>query len=339
MELPVDRLESYLRAHVEGYEGPLTIRQFKGGQSNPTYLLVTPARNYVLRKKPPGELLASAHAVDREYRVLRALEHTRVPTARVFALCKAEAVIGTWFYVMEPIEGRVFYDPAFPHLAREERPRYFDAMNAALADLHNLDFVQAGLGDFGRPNGYLVRQIGRWSKQYREEEAAAGRIAALERLIDWLPQHVPEKEEAPAIVHGDFRADNVMFHPTEPRALAVLDWELSTIGDPLADFAYHLMMYRMPTLAIPGLLGRDLDALNIPSEADYIKAYCARTGRAGIENLNFYLAFCLFRLAGIFHGIRGRVVRGTAVSAQAREYAQHVEAIAELGWQQVAEAR
>jgi aminoglycoside phosphotransferase (APT) family kinase protein len=334
MELKLPQLDAYLRASVQGYEGPLSVRQFKGGQSNPTYLLVTPRKRYVLRRKPSGQLLASAHAVDREYRVLKALgDHSTVPVAKVYALCRDEAVIGTWFYVMDNVEGRIFWDPAFPEVAREERSRYFDALNSALASLHSVNPQSAGLGDYGRAAGYLLRQIERWSKQYAQDEPA-GRVPALEELIEWLPRHLPEHEQPAAIVHGDYRADNVIFHPTEPRVLAILDWELSTLGDPLADFCYHLMMYRMPTLAVAGLLGRDLAALNIPSESEYIKAYCARTGRTGIESLNFYMAFCMFRLAGILHGIRGRVVRGTAVSAKALEYAKQVEPLAQLAWEQ-----
>ena len=337
MELDLQRLDGYLRDHIAGYAGPLSVRQFKGGQSNPTYLLSTPGKRYVLRRKPPGQLLASAHAVDREYRVLNALgQHTSVPVAKTYALCRDDSVIGTWFFVMDNVEGRIFWDPTFPEVSRDERPRYFDAMNAALASLHNVDPQAVGLGDYGKPAGYLPRQVERWSKQYRQDEAVAGRVAALERLIDWLPRNLPQQEQPPAIVHGDYRADNVIFHPTEPSVVAILDWELSTLGDPLADFAYHLMAYRMPTLGVAGLAGKDLAALNIPLEAQYVQAYCARTGRSGIEDLNFYVAFCMFRLAGIMHGIRGRVARGTAVSAQALDYANQVEALAELAWQQVA---
>lgn len=336
MELDIQRLEAYLRENVSGYAGPLSVRQFKGGQSNPTYLLITPTRRYVLRRKPPGQLLASAHAVDREYRVLNALgEHSSVPVAKTYALCRDDSVIGTWFFVMDNVEGRIFWDPTFPEVSRDDRPGYFDAMNAALASLHSVDPQAVGLGDYGKPAGYLPRQVERWSKQYRQDEAA-GRVAALERLIEWLPQHLPKQEQPAAIVHGDYRADNLIFHPTEPRVVAILDWELSTLGDPLADFAYHLMAYRMPTLGVAGLAGKDLAALNIPTESQYVQAYCARTGRSGIEDLNFYIAFCMFRLAGIMHGIRGRVARGTAVSARARDYANQVESLAELAWQQVA---
>ena len=336
-ELDTARLEPWLSAHVEGFRGPLEVRQFSGGQSNPTYLLVTPQRRYVLRRKPPGQLLASAHAVDREYRVITALgRHTDVPVARSFALCTDDAVIGTWFYVMEHVDGRIFWDAGFPEVSREARPLYFDALNAAIASLHNVDYVAADLGDFGKPGGYFARQIARWSKQYRED-AAAGRVAAMERLIEWLPAHIPPGEEA-SVVHGDYRCDNVVFHPTEPRVLAILDWELATIGHPLADFGYHLMTWRMPPLGVAGLAGRDFAALNIPTEDEYVAAYCRRTGREGIPHLDFYVAFCFFRLAGICHGIRGRVIRGTAVSARAREHAKTVEAIAALAWEQAERA-
>lgn len=339
MALDILRLDEYLRANVAGYEGPLEVRQFKGGQSNPTYLLTTPAKPYVLRRKPPGQLLASAHAVDREYRVLSALgARTRVPVARTYALCRDESVIGTWFYVMEHVQGRIFWDPSLPEVSREARPAYFDSMNATLAGLHAVDPDAADLADYGRSSGYLARQVERWSQQYAQDDVA-GRVPSLERLIEWLPRNIPAREAPAAIVHGDYRSDNLIFHPTEPRVVAILDWELSTLGDPLADFAYHLMTYRLPTLTTPTLAGRDLAALNIPSEREYVEAYCRRTGRADIPNLDFYIAFCMFRLAGIFHGIRGRVVRGTAVSARAREYAQHVETVADLAWAQTAQSR
>lgn len=334
LELDMARLADYLSAHVEGFAGPIELRQFKGGQSNPTYLLTTPRRRYVLRRKPPGPLLASAHAVDREFRVIDALgRHSSVPVPRAHVLCTDEAVIGTWFYVMDHVEGRIFWDPAFPELELPRRRAHAFALCAALAELHRVRPDGVGLGDYGRPEAYVARQIARWSRQYAEDRDA-GRIAAMERLIEWLPQHLPAVEPPPAIVHGDFRADNVIFHPAEPRVAAILDWELSSLGDPLADFAYHLMAYRMPTLTIPGLLGRDVAALGLPGEREYIDHYCGLTDRQGIDGLEFYLAFCMFRLAGIIHGIRGRLARGTAVSAQAREYARHAETVAELAWRQ-----
>jgi aminoglycoside phosphotransferase (APT) family kinase protein len=336
LQIDAGRLESWMRAHVADFRGPLALRQFKGGQSNPTYLLETPGARYVLRRKPPGALLASAHAVDREFRVLEALGRTEVPVPAVLGLCTDEAVIGTWFYVMQHVAGRIFWDPSLPQIARDQRARYFDAMNSAIASLHRVDYRAAGLEDFGRSEGYVARQISRWSGQYLADEAA-GRVAAIDRLIEWLPRRVPASDES-SIVHGDYRCDNLIFDPHEPRVAAILDWELSTIGHPIADFAYHLMMYRMPTVSIPGLLGRDLGELGIPGEQAYIEAYCRRTGRRGIPDIDFYLAFCLFRLAAIFHGIRGRVLKGTAVSARAKEYAQHVETIAELGWRQAERA-
>jgi aminoglycoside phosphotransferase (APT) family kinase protein len=313
-------LEAWLHAHVPGFAGPLAIEQFKGGQSNPTYKLVTPARSYVLRRKPPGELLPGAHAVDREAQVQAALGKAGFPVAAIHGLCTDDAVIGTMFYVMDMVEGRIFWDNTFPEVSREQRPAYFDAMNAVMAQLHGFDPGQIGLGDYGKPGNYFARQIGRWSRQYLADELA-GRNPDMDALVEWLPAHVPPGEES-AVVHGDMRCDNMIFHPSEPRVLAVLDWELSTLGHPLADFAYQTMMYRMPPSIVPGLAGADLAALNIPGEADYIAAYCARTGREGIANFEFYVAFNLFRLAAIFHGIKGRVLRGTAANAQASERAK-----------------
>jgi aminoglycoside phosphotransferase (APT) family kinase protein len=324
------RLESYLSAHLKDFAGPLTVEQFTKGQSNPTYLLCTPDKQYVLRRKPPGQVLASAHAVDREYRVMTALgEHTNVPVPRTYALCTDESVIGTWFFVMERVQGRIFWDITLPDIPVSQRCAYFDAMNATLAGLHRADFTVIGLADYGKPGDYARRQVKRWSGQYLQD-TAAGRAPAMDALIEWLSAHIPSSDEA-AIVHGDFRCDNLIFHPNEPRVVAVLDWELSTLGHPLADFAYHLMMYYVPDMAIPGLLGKDLAALGIPSRERYVAAYCARTGRERIADLNFYLAFNFFRSAAISHGIRGRLVRGTAVSARARDYAANVERLAELG--------
>jgi len=326
-------LERYLTEHLPGFRGPMTVVQFSGGQSNPSYLLTTPERRFVLRRKPPGQLLPSAHAVDREFAVTFALsKSSNVPVARPHLLVTDASIIGTEFYVMDYIEGRVFWDTSFPEVSREERPRYFDAMNAVLAELHTVDPVAAGLSSFGRSEGYLARQLARWSRQYAQDSDVAGRVPAMESMFEWLGKHLPSAEDA-AIVHGDFRCDNLIFHPTEPRVLAVIDWELSTLGHPLADFAYHLMMYRMPTLAFPGLRDVDLAALNIPSEHSYIDAYRRRTGVDVDVSLEPYIAFSLLRLAGIFHGIRGRMKRGTAASARAADYARHVEAVAELALQ------
>ena len=331
------RLAEWMAREVEDYAGPLAVEQFKGGQSNPTYKLVTPARNYVLRRKPPGQLLPGAHAVDREYRVITALGAQGFPVARTYGLCLDEEVIGTSFYVMEMVEGRIFWEATFPEVPAPERPAYFDAMNATLAALHGIDPDEAGLSDYGKPGNYFARQIGRWSKQY-ESDVEAGRVAAMDRLVSWLPENIPEDEPKARVIHGDYRCDNMIFHPTEPKVLAVLDWELSTLGHPLADFSYHLMMYRMPHGMSAGLGGLDLAALNIPSESDYVAAYCRRTGRAGIPDLDFYMAFNLFRLAGILHGIKGRVARGNAASAHAAAMVEGLEPLAELAWAQAVKA-
>lgn len=334
LEFDVAALHEYLVRELPGFSGPLTVRQFPGGQSNPTYLLTTPARRYVLRRRPPGNLLPSAHAIDREFRVMRALhQRSDVPVAEPLLLCEDVGVIGTGFYVMQHVDGRIFWDPTLPELPREQRAARFDAINEAIARLHRVDPQAVGLADFGRAEGYVARQFTRWSKQYLADDQA-GRNAHLDRLIEWLPRHLPKVEPPPAVVHGDFRIDNVIFHHTEPRVLAIMDWELSTIGDPLADFAYHLMMYRISTASIPGLLGRDVVDLGLPTESDYVAAYCARSGLAGFPNLDFYMAFCMFRLAAIFHGIRGRVARGTAVSPQAKTYAAEVEGMAAAAWAQ-----
>jgi aminoglycoside phosphotransferase (APT) family kinase protein len=257
--------------------------------------------------------------------------------ARAFGLCTDETVIGTPFYVMEMVEGRIFWEADFPQVPAAERPLYFDAMNTALAQLHGIDPHAAGLADYGKPGNYFERQIGRWSKQYLAD-VDAGRVAAMDRLAEWLPAHIPPGEDEARVIHGDFRCDNMIFHLTEPKVLAVLDWELSTLGHPLADFSYHLMMYRMPSGITTGLAGLDLQALNIPSEAEYVAAYCRRTGRRDIPHLDFYIAFNLFRLSAIVHGIKGRLARGTAASAHADKMAASLEGLAELAWEQAEKA-
>ncbi len=331
------RLQAWMAAHVAGFEGPLQVEQFRGGQSNPTYRLRTPARSYVLRRKPPGVLLKGAHAVDREARVMSALAASGVPVPQVHGLCTDDSVIGSAFFVMDMVEGRIFWDAGFSALPRGERAAYFDAMNTTLAALHQVDPMAVGLGDYGRSGQYVERQVARWSKQYLEDEAA-GRDAAMDRLVEWLPQHIPKLDET-AIVHGDFRADNMIFHASEPRVLAVLDWELSTLGHPLADFAYHAMMFRMPPEILGGLLGTDLAAAGLPDEAAYVAAYCRRTGRENIDGLDVYIAFNMFRFAAILHGIRGRVVRGTAASAEAVALSSRFEQVAQLAWQQAEATR
>jgi aminoglycoside phosphotransferase (APT) family kinase protein len=332
--LDAARLEAYLSAHVEGFKGPLTIRQFKGGQSNPTYQLVTPGAKYVLRRKPPGKLLPSAHAVDREFRIISALHPTGFPVPRPYVLCTDESIVGTMFYVMECVEGRVLWEPQLPGMDPKQRHAIYDAMNETLARLHQTDFQRLGLEDFGKPGNYFSRQISRWGKQYVASETES--IAEMNKLMEWLPQHIPAGERN-SIVHGDYRLDNMILHPTEPRVLAVLDWEISTIGDPLADFTYHIMQWRMPPGGTGGgtgsLAGADLKALGIPLEQDYVELYCRRTGRRGIENLDFYFAYNFFRLGCILQGIIGRVRDGTAASAHAETMAAAVRPLAELGWQ------
>ncbi len=325
-------LAQYMREHVDGFSGDLTVSQFKGGQSNPTFLLSAGGKRYVLRRKPPGKLLPSAHAVDREYRVLSALHGTDVPVARPYALCQDESVIGTMFYVMDFVEGRVLWDPSLPGLTVPQRRAIFEEMNRVIAALHTVDYVKVGLGEYGKPGSYLERQIARWTKQYRASETE--RIEAMENLIDWLPKNIPAGDET-TLVHGDYRLDNVIFHPSEPRILAVLDWELSTLGHPIADFAYHCMTWRLTPQEFRGMLGFDFAALGIPSEEDYVARYCERTGRPGIANWDFYLAYNMFRLAGILQGIMGRVVEGTASSQHAIESGKRARPMAEAGWRQV----
>lgn len=326
------RLAEWMTAFVPAFVGPVSTTQFKGGQSNPTYRVDTPEGTYVVRRKPPGHLVKGAHAVEREARVLMALETTGFPVAHVFALCTDASVIGTPFYVMEMIDGRILWDPSLPEIKPTQRCAYYDAMNATIARLHLIDYQCIGLTDYGGRGNYCQRQIARWSRQYLED-VAAGRDPHMDRLIDWLPAHMPTTDET-SIVHGDFRIDNIIWHPTEARILAVLDWELSTLGDPLADFAYHLMVYRMPRLTIAGLSEHNLKELNIPNEADYISRYCHHTGRTGIPGLPFYMAFNLFRFAAICHGIKGRIERGTAASADARTLADDFPILAELAWRQ-----
>jgi aminoglycoside phosphotransferase (APT) family kinase protein len=327
------RLADYLAQQIDDFARPLAVRQFRGGQSNPTYQLITPNRRYVLRRKPPGKLLPSAHAVDREYRVIAALYPTGFPVARPYVLCEDETVIGTAFYVMEYVEGRIYWGPLMPGVSSEERFGVYDAMNATLARLHMLDYEKLGLADYGKPGNYIGRQIARWTKQYLASETEP--IPEMNWLVDWLPKHLPPEERSTA-VHGDFRLDNMILHPAQPKILAVLDWELSTIGDPMADFTYHLMQWQMPpdisTSGAGSLLDLDLPSLGIPDMAAYVAMYCRRTGRAGIPNLDYYAAYNFFRLAGILQGIVGRVRDGTAANENAAQSAAAVRPLAERGW-------
>ncbi len=325
-----DKLDAYMKLHVEGYEGPLTIKQFKGGQSNPTYQLLTPTRNYVLRRKPPGKLLPSAHAVDREYKVITALGKTNVPVPKTFCMCEDETVLGTIFFIMEMVEGRILWDPFLPEMTPVQRGEIYDAMNDALARLHCADYKAIGLADFGKEGNYFERQINRWTKQYIASETET--IEVMNKLIEWLPNNIPSSNET-TLVHGDYRIDNMIFHPTEPRVIAILDWELCTLGHPMADFSYHTMGWSLPEGTYNGMIGVDLAALGIPSEAEYISAYCQRTGRAEVLGGAFYLAYNLFRMAGINQGIAGRMRDGTAASANAADSAAAVRPLAEAGWE------
>ena len=328
----VTSLERFLREHVEGFGGKLEVEQFKGGQSNPTFMLKAAEKRYVLRRKPPGKLLQSAHAVDREYRVITALHGIGFPVAKTYCLCMDDAIIGTAFYVMDYVAGRVLWEPSLPQMGKEQRGAYFDELNRVIALLHSVDYAAIGLADYGKPGNYIERQINRWTKQYRASETE--RIEAMENLIEWLPKNIPQGDET-TIVHGDYRMDNVMFHPTEPKVLAVLDWELSTLGHPLADFAYHCMTWRLTPGQFRGMMGVDFKALGIPTEQEYVSAYCRRTGRDHIPNWDFYMAYNMFRLAGILQGIMGRVKDGTAASAHALEQGKRARPMAEAGWEQV----
>ena len=324
-------LERYLSEHLPDFQGKLTAEKFAGGQSNPTFLLGSGDQRWVLRRKPPGELLPSAHAVDREFRVLTALQDTDVPVARPHLLCEDDSVIGSMFYVMDFLDGRVLWDPKLPEVADPaERAAMYDEMNRVLAALHSVDPEAVGLGDFGRPGNYFERQVARWTKQYRASETETS--TAMERLIEWLPANMPEDDGQVSLVHGDFRLDNLMFHATEPRIIGVLDWELSTLGHPLADLSYQVMAWQLPDAeGIRGLAGVDRQALGLPSDAAYIEHYCSRTGRTGIDNWNFYLAFCFFRLAAILQGVKKRALIGTASSAEAEARGAMVEPLAALG--------
>jgi aminoglycoside phosphotransferase (APT) family kinase protein len=325
-------LDRYLHGRIDGYRGPLQVEQFRGGQSNPTFLLRTPTRNYVLRRKPPGKLLPSAHAVDREHRVITAVRQAGIPVARAYLLCEDDQVIGTAFYVMEYVEGRVLWEQSLPGMERAERAAIYDELNRVIAALHQVDYAAIGLSDYGKPGNYLERQIGRWSKQYRASETE--KIEAMERLIEWLPQHLPAGDET-SIVHGDYRLDNVIFHASEPRILAVLDWELSTLGHPLADFSYHCMYWRLTPAEFRGIGDLDHRALGIPVEEEYVAMYCRRTGRTQIPNWDYYAAYNMFRLAAICQGIMGRVMDGTAASEHAIESGKRARPLAEAGWRQV----
>ena len=328
-------LAAYLRDHVHGLRGPIRLEALSGGQSNPTYRLTAAnGRSYVLRKQPEGELLPSAHAVDREYRIITALARTDVPVPRTYCYCADRSIIGTPFFVMDFAQGRHFWDPALPSLGQADRAALWDDINSVIARLHNVDYAAIGLADYGRPGNYFERQIGRWSKQYRASET--GTIESMDRLIEWLPQHIID-DPASSIVHGDFRLDNLIVHAHEPRIVAVLDWELSTLGHPLADFSYHAMAWRLTQEQFRGMAGKDLAALRIPAEREYVERYCARTGRDRLDarDWEFCIVFSMFRLAAILQGIAKRALVGTSNDADAVGVGARSRAVADVAWQQV----
>ena len=335
----VDALRAYLDKHLDGFNGPLSVEIFKGGQSNPTYKLITPSGAYVMRAKPGpvAQLLPSAHAVEREFAVMKALRGTDVPVAKMYCLCEDESVIGRAFYVMEFVKGRVLWDQSLPGMSCAERAEIYTEMSRVIATLHQVKFKEKGLADYGKPGNYFERQIGRWTRQYMA--SATLEISEMDRLMAWLPANIPaaaQDDSLTSIVHGDFRLDNLMFHPTEPRVLAVLDWELSTLGHPLADFSYHCMAWHIPPGAFRGIGGLDVARLGIPTEKKYIRMYCDRVGKytpAGLAaDWDFYLAYNLFRLAAILQGIAKRVEAGTASSAQAKHSAAGAPVLAKMAW-------
>ncbi|WP_284466073.1 phosphotransferase [Diaphorobacter nitroreducens] len=335
----VPALTAWMQGHVQGFAGPLQVEMFKGGQSNPTYKLITPGRSYVMRSKPGpvAKLLPSAHAIEREFRVMKGLAGTDVPVPHMYALCEDESIIGRAFYIMECMEGRVLWDQSLPGMEPAQRAAIYDEMNRVISALHTVDFAAQGLADYGKSGNYFERQIGRWSKQY--VASVTQPIPEMDQLMQWLPAHMPASAldaSRVSIVHGDFRLDNLMFHPTEPRVIAVLDWELSTLGHPLADFSYHCMSWHIPATLGRGIAGKDLAALGIPGEEEYIRRYCERTGLKDVDTLradwNFYMAYNMFRIAAILQGIAKRVEAGTAASAQAKAAGATARPMAQLAW-------
>lgn len=330
------RLATYLRKRISALEAPYTIRQFKAGQSNPTFLLESDEACFVLRKKPPGELLPSAHLIEREFRVMSALQETGVPVPRMHLLCEDTAIIGTPFYVMDHVPGRVYQDPSLPGLSPQERGEIYRSMVDTLARLHGVDWQAAGLGDFGKHAAYIARQIRLWTRQY--EAAKTADIPEMDRLMAWLPEHIPDEDET-TIAHGDYRLGNLILHPREPRVVAILDWELSTLGHPLSDLAYNCLAYHQPGDGeiLPGLAGADLDGLGIPRESDYLAAYCAALGRGPIAHWPFYVAFAFFRITAIAQGVYARALQGNASAPDAMAYGKRAVELAKLGWRQVSD--
>ncbi|MCI5046628.1 MAG: phosphotransferase family protein [Aquisalinus sp.] len=323
------KLDAYLAAHVDGYAGPLSVKKFAGGESNPTYQLTTPTRKYVLRRKPPGKLLPSAHAVDREHRIMTALGQQGFPVPKTYLLCEDDDVIGTMFYVMDFLEGRTFWDWVIGEVPTETRRDYFNAAIDNIATLHKFDPEVVGLGDYGKPGNYFGRQIGRWTKQYQAAETDTHEN--MNKLIDWLPTAIPD-DEAVSIVHGDYKIDNLIFHPEEPRVIGTLDWELSTLGHPLADFGYFLMPWCLPQATSMGYSDIDFAEMNLPTLDEAIDRYCDSTGRSGLPDINFCMAYSMFRLAGIVQGVYARALQGNASSEKAKQYGMFVPMLANSGW-------
>ncbi len=335
--LDEQKLAQYLEQHVPEFKGPLTAKKFAGGQSNPTFQIDSASGRYVLRRKPPGKLLPSAHAVDREFMAMTALKDTEVPVARAIHLCEDDSVIGSMFYIMEFIDGRIFWNAALPEVDKTERTAIYQEMNRVLAAMHSVDIKKAGLENFGKPGNFYERQIGRWTKQYKA--AQTGDEPAMEALMEWLPNNIPQDDGLTSLAHGDFRLDNMIFHPTEPKILAVVDWELSTLGHPFADLAYQCMQWYFPASGqLPGLAGLDRDALGIPTEEEYVKAYCERMGLTEIPNWNFYLAFSFFRLASICQGVKKRAIDGNASNKKADAVSKLVTPLATMGLQKSKES-
>ena len=327
-QLNIAKLGDYLDSQIEEFSGLQAAEKFPGGQSNPTFLLTADSGKYVLRRKPPGKLLKSAHAVDREFRVISALAESSVPVAKGYHLCEDDDVIGSMFYVMSFVDGRIFWDPALPDLANADRTAIYDEMNRVLAELHGIDVNAVGLGDYGKPGNYFERQVSRWTKQYLAAETET--IEPMDALMRWLPEHMPADDGQVALVHGDYRLDNMIFHPTEPRILAIVDWELSTLGHPFADLAYQCMQWRLPNTGISrGLADIDRNAIGIPTEAEYIEAYCRRTGREGISDWTFCLAFSFFRLASIVQGVFKRAIDGNASNTHAMQMGKMARPLAQ----------
>ena len=340
----IDALAAWLAVHLDGFQGPLSVEMFKGGQSNPTYKLVTPSQSYVMRAKPGpvAKLLPSAHAIEREFKVMSGLAGTEVPVPRMHCLCEDESVIGRAFYVMEFKSGRVLWDQSLPGMSNAERAAIYDELNRVIAALHTVKFADRGLAGYGKPGNYFERQIGRWSKQY--VASVTQPIPEMDRLMEWLPAHMPASardESMTSIVHGDYRLDNVMFHQTEPRAIAVLDWELSTLGDPLADLSYQAMTWRLSPGQFRGMAGKDLASLGIPTEREYVASYCQRVGRVPPrpEVWHFVVACSMFRLAAILHGVAIRALRGNAAASNAAEIGKGARLVADVAWDSIAHPR